>query len=283
MNDILISIYLGFIQGLTEFLPVSSSGHLALSRILMEKGGIDTSGLGDDLFLEILLHVGTLLVVLGYYRREIGQFIYEWIGKPPLAATSVPSGKCKSWTLYILVSTIVTTVLALPMKDRIEEAFHSLSAVGFGLLFTSFILFISWKVSLKRQDQAPRSMNMMFAALIGLGQFIAVCPGVSRSGTTIAVALLLGLKREHAVTYSFLISIPAIMGAALLTALDLEQVELLAPLLGMVTAMIFGWIALGLLVRLVLQGKLWGFSIYCLVVGLVTILISYSGSNVVHP
>ncbi|MCA9429214.1 MAG: undecaprenyl-diphosphate phosphatase [Candidatus Omnitrophica bacterium] len=275
MTDLLISAYLGFIQGLTEFLPVSSSGHLALSRILLEKFGVSTGGLGHDLFMEVLLHVGTLLVVIGYYRREIGQFLNEWTGLGSAPSTTVPAGVCKSWTLYIIVTTLVTAGLAIPMKDQIEAAFHSLNAVGIGLLFTAFILFVSSWASKNRPESAAKSMNLGFAIIIGLAQFIAVSPGVSRSGTTIAVALLLGLKREQAVTYSFLISIPAILGAALLTAKDVDHVHLLGPMIGMVVAMIFGWLALVLLVRLVLQGKLWGFSVYCLIVGSLALLLGW--------
>lgn len=273
MTDLLIAAYLGFIQGMTEFLPVSSSGHLALSRIFMEWLGIETDGLGDDLFFEVLLHVGTLFVVLGYYRREIGQFLFEWTGIGNPGPTSIPQGVCRSWTLYVIVSTVITASLALPLKDVIESAFHSVTAVGCGLLFTAFILFVSWRTSKARSGDSFNSMNLLFAVLIGLGQFVAVTPGISRSGTTIAVALLLGMKREHAVTYSFLISIPAILGGAVLTAKDVEEFTVLIPVVGMAVAALFGWLALGLLVRLVIQGKLWGFSLYCLCVGLLAILL----------
>lgn len=274
MIEYLIAAYLGILQGLTEFLPVSSSGHLALSHILSERFGI-TMGM-DDIFFDVLLHVATLLVVLGYYKAELAQFVREWLGGPTGRETTVPAGECKAWTGFLLVSTLITMALALPFKDRIETAFDSPMAIGAGWIYTATILSLSWYFSLKHEQDA-RPIGWKLALVVGLFQAVAVLPGISRSGSTIAAALLCGASRKEAVTYSFLLSIPAILGGALLEARDVETVAWGTAAVGFVCAMIAGWFALSLLVKLVIKGKLIGFAIYCLILGVVTLIVSVLG------
>lgn len=272
MSELLLAAYLGVTQGLTEFLPVSSSGHLVLSHVVFERYGLTVGE--ENLFFDVLLHLGTLAVVLLYYRKELFQFVQEWTGLGHTYQSTLPRGMCRIWTLYILASTAVTTALALPFEDQIEEAFSKPLPVGFGLLLTGTLLLLTRFVP-DREPPIGSSMSFWKAVLIGAAQAVAVIPGVSRSGTTIAVALLLGVQRAEAVTFSFLLSIPAILGGALLTARKVDDVALAAPLIGMLFAAIFGWLALALLVKLVLRGRLLGFAIYCYIVGLITIALSW--------
>jgi undecaprenyl-diphosphatase len=275
MSELLLAAYLGFIQGLTEFLPVSSSGHLVLSHVVFERFGYTVGE--ENLFFDVLLHLGTLAVVFAYYRKELFQFVQEWTGFGHNYESTLPRGICRVWTLYILAATAVTTALALPFEDQIEEAFSKPLPVGFGLLLTGTLLLLTRLVPVRETEtESGNSMSFWKAVLIGAAQAVAVIPGVSRSGTTIAVALLLGVQRAEAVTFSFLLSIPAILGGALLTARKVDDIALAAPLIGMLFAAIFGWVALALLVKLVLRGRLMGFAIYCYVVGLLTIAISWS-------
>lgn len=272
MIEILVAVYLGFIQGITEFLPVSSSGHLVLSQILIHRFGLDT--ISDPLFFDVLLHLGTLLVVVVFYRNELFQFAHEWTNVGSERDTSIPKGSCTTWGWCVVAATFTTLVFYIPLKSPIERAFEAPLPVGFALLFTGTILLVSWRISGRHVERRERNLNLAIAVLIGLGQTIAIFPGVSRSGTTIAIALILGMRREEAVTFSFLLSIPAILGGALLGAPRVESISLVEPLVGMAMAALLGWFALSWLVRLVIRGRLVGFSIYCYSLGAVTILLA---------
>jgi undecaprenyl-diphosphatase len=272
MIDILVAAYLGFIQGITEFFPVSSSGHLVLSQLLLKRFGLDS--IGDPLFFDVLLHLGTLLVVIGFYRNELLQFVYEWTGVGTSRDTSIPNGVCRMWTWCVAAATVTTLVFYIPLRTPIQSAFDKPLAVGLALLFTGTILLISRKVSGNRTAGGEKNLNLATAVLIGLGQTVAIFPGVSRSGTTIALALILGMRREEAVTFSFLLSLPAILGGALISAYSVESVSLAEPLVGMAVAALFGWFALSWLVRLVIRGRLVGFSVYCYALGAVTVLLA---------
>jgi undecaprenyl-diphosphatase len=272
MSEYLVAAFLGMVQGLTEFLPVSSSGHLVLFQEIFTALGHPLEG--EHLFFDVLLHLGTLAVVLAFFRHELQQFVYEWTGLGARPVSTLPSNACKPWTFYLLLSTLITVAIALPLEDRIEAAFQSPIPVGAGLLLTGTLLGLTVLLERGRVPESGRDVTWWMAALVGLGQAVAVFPGVSRSGTTIAVALMLGMRRGEAVAYSFLLSIPAILGGALLQARKVEQFEWAAPLVGMATAALFGWIALRWLVNWVLRGKLMAFSYYCLFLGLLILGVS---------
>jgi undecaprenyl-diphosphatase len=274
MIDYLIAAFLGFLQGITEFFPVSSSGHLVLSQSIFEHLGYTLPS--DDVFFDVLLHLGSLTIVLIYFRHEITQFLFEWTGFGTPHPTSIPAGSCRMWTGYVLLSTFITAALALPFEDRIGEAFNSPLLVGFCLLFTGALLTFTWWMDRKRTSPTEgKIMSWSMAAGIGLAQAVAVLPGVSRSGATIAIALLLGARRSEAVTFSFLLSIPAILGGALLTARKVDHIHLGTALVGILMAMLAGWFALGFLVRLVVKGKLLGFATYCVVLGLLAVILCW--------
>jgi undecaprenyl-diphosphatase len=275
MTEYLLAAYLGTVQGLTEFLPISSSGHLALSHIIFRKLGLSLPT--DDLFFDLLLHLGTLLVVLGFYRQEIYQFLQEWTGMGATVTSSIPTGVCRQWTWYILVATLVTAAISLPFEEQLEESFSEPFSMGVSWIFTGMLLMLSAWLSERTPESQIRPITLKTAVFVGILQAVSVLPAVSRSGATIAAALLLGVRRQEAVTFSFLISIPAILGAVLLHARKVEEVAWAAPLVGVVFAMIFGWLALGLLVRLVVRGRLVGFSVYCFAIGFLTVALAATG------
>jgi undecaprenyl-diphosphatase len=262
MIDTFEAIILGLVQGFTEFLPVSSSGHLVIFSHLFNS---DASGGASDILFDCILHVATLLPILFYYRADIIKLLDYKTYKGA-------SGLGQRDLFYsIVIATIVTGSLAMVFKDYLEEMFQRPVLVGFSLLFTGCIL-ISTRWTAKRSDGSAL-IGWQRAILIGLGQFIAVTPGISRSGTTIALALLLGLPRENAVRFSFLISIPAILGATLLQARKIStSTSSVALIVGFLAAMLAGWFALIFLVRIVKRGGLHLFAYYCIPVGLITIL-----------
>lgn len=275
MTEYLLAAYLGIVQGLTEFLPVSSSGHLALSHIVFSRYGLILPL--DDLFFDVLLHLGTLVVVIGYYRREIFQFIHEWTGWGGEVQSTVPSGVCKQWTWYILVTTFVTAAISLPFEKQLEESFKEPFSMGVSWIFTGMLLILAGRLSDRTPENQLRPVTLTTAVFVGVLQAVSVLPAVSRSGATIAAALLLGVRKQQAVTYSFLISIPAILGAVLLHARKVQEITWAAPLVGVAFAMVFGWFALALLVKWVLRGRLTGFSVYCFVIGILTLVLAAKG------
>jgi undecaprenyl-diphosphatase len=275
MTEYLLAAYLGIVQGLTEFLPVSSSGHLALSHIIFHHFGLTLPT--DDLFFDLLLHLGTLIVVLGFYRREILQFIQEWTGIGGAIQSSVPTGVCKEWTGYILVATFVTAALSLPFKKQLEESFSEPYSMGVSWIFTGMLLILSGWLAERTPDDRTRPITLKTAIFIGVLQAVSVLPAVSRSGATIAAALILGVRKQEAVTFSFLISIPAILGAVLIQSRTVQEVAWAAPLVGVVFAMVFGWFALALLVKWVIRGRLTGFSLYCFAIGILTVALAAMG------
>jgi len=202
--ELLKSILLGLIQGLTEFLPVSSSGHLVIFKHLF---GFEM----NDISFEIFLHLGSLLAVLIYFRKDL----LELIGS--LLHISKPNTKDKAnlmYILYLLMATFVTTLIALTFKDTIESLFAKPIFSAFMLIGTGIIVFSSDFI--KSGSINAQKMGIWKAVIIGLGQSFAMLPGISRSGSTIATALFVGVRREQVARFSFILSIPAILGAAVL-------------------------------------------------------------------
>ena len=272
MEALYIAI-LGAIQGATEFLPVSSSGHLAAGQMLFQLDSLKN----QPLLLEILLHLATLVAVVIVYRREV---LSLFVGVKNLAV-SLPGGNLmhtaktdepSKLLLYLILATLPTGVIGILMeKSGIVETV-SQTPIFLGI---SFITCAGILIASKFGVEKPDSFTWKTALLIGLAQGFAVMPGISRSGTTIAVALLLGVNREKAARFSFLLSIPAILGAALLE-IDFEQLaasDALGAIAGGVLAsFVCGIAALVVLIRLVKAGRLWLFAPYVAVVGISTIL-----------
>lgn len=272
MESIYIAI-LGAIQGATEFLPVSSSGHLAAGQLIFNLESLKN----QPLLLEILLHLATLVAVILVYRKEVGSL---FIGAHKMGL-ALPKGQffevvknddSANLLALLFVATLPTGVIGIIM-ERTGIA-HLVAAtptfLGISFLCCSLILIAS-----KFGKQKEIKLTFQTALLIGLAQGFAVMPGISRSGTTIAVALLLGINREKAAQFSFLLSIPAILGAAILE-LDMNQLannEALGSILGgVVAAFLFGLAALMVLIKLVKAGRLWLFAPYVFLVGISSIL-----------
>ncbi|MBM4338000.1 MAG: undecaprenyl-diphosphatase UppP [Deltaproteobacteria bacterium] len=256
------AIFLGMVQGLTEFLPISSSGHLVFFQSLF--------GMKEpQLFFDIMLHFGTLLAVAIYFRRDISGIIR--------GIESLVTGKRKNEEgiklfFLIIVASIPTGLMGFLGKDWFESLFSRPSIVGGMLLVTgSFLWLTRW---VKREDRRLEKMSWIDAILIGVAQGIAIIPGISRSGATISMGLFCGLNRELAGRFSFLLSIPAIVGATLLEIRKIQSVsEISLPLIGMAVAFGVGLLSLTLLMRIIKTGNLSNFSYYCWAIGLLMLFL----------
>lgn len=262
------SLFLGVVQGLTEFLPVSSDGHLALFQILMGGESASESGAGaEHLFFDVILHVGTAVAILVHYRGQIRMGLRGLLG-----SEDVPEGYRRSQVLQVGFLAFVATLPLIPdaliFKPLIDEAFQSLRAVGIGFLITAGVLLITMR--LNGGAKGAEQTSWLDALIIGVAQAFAPLPGVSRSGLTIASALGLGFSRAWAVGFSLLMAVPAIFGAtvfeirkvepALLTSDRIARTLASAALAGLV-----GYAAIVWLVRIVRSGRLWYFSVYLIV------------------
>ncbi len=255
--SILIAILLGIIQGLCEFLPVSSSGHLVLAQMLF---GVEQGSLSFD----IMLHIGTLVAVLIVYRKQIFELL-----KHPL----------QKKVLMLIIATIVTAVFGLVFKKVFPDVLEG-SILGIGFILTSILLFAGEKFS--TQKRSTDDMKIHHAIIAGAFQGFAVMPGLSRSGSTISSMTLMGFNREDAADFSFLLSIPAILGSMVLDIFDggLANIEVLPTLIGMVVAGVSGYFAIKFMLMLVKNKKLVYFAIYTLILGIVVIMIQLFAPNV---
>ncbi|MDY6823054.1 MAG: undecaprenyl-diphosphate phosphatase [Thermodesulfobacteriota bacterium] len=259
-------IILGIIQGLTEFLPVSSSGHLVLTRHLF--------GLREPaLFFDISVHLGTLLATVIVFRKDIARIaraLFQWSRSLAGQQTDLQQQDRKGlqFIRFIILGTIPTVAIGLGLKFA-EAHFASLYLVGTMLVLTAVILWLT-----RIFDSAGRPVTAFSgkkAFLVGCAQGLAVLPGISRSGATIATGLFLGLNREDSARLSFLMSLPAIAGAQMLSAKDLFSGAVCldtATILGAATAFVVGYAALRILLRVVRLGRFYLFAPYCLVVGI---------------
>ncbi|MEZ4272311.1 MAG: undecaprenyl-diphosphate phosphatase [Myxococcota bacterium] len=262
------AIVLGFVQGLTEFLPVSSSGHLVLAGALL---GLSEGHLAFD----VIVHVATLVATVVYYRNSLRCMA----GDTVKAVLQYRSGRSLQEVLYmypearlvglIALGSIPTALIGLVFKDHLEALFSEpRSAAGMLLVTAALLLLTRW---CPRGRKTLSQFHWSYALLIGLIQGVAIVPGICRSGSTIAMALLLGLERELAARYSFLLALPAVLGALLLQMRDgaaFEVVGQSALVSGFVMAAITGLFALALLVRLVRSGRFHYFALYLVPVGL---------------
>jgi len=262
-------ILLGLVQGLTEFLPVSSSGHLALMQIF---GGVETASVSYD----IVLHFATMLATIVFFAYDIYYTAVEWIGGFFRESSRTKYGWAAGWA--VIIATIITAVIGIFMKHIVENCMQNSLCIGLGLLFTGVLLIYSHFLKSGFGHVRPAD-----GFIVGLAQGIATLPGVSRSGMTIFAGCLAGLSKDEAFRFSFLISIPAICGATLLEALQLGGFANFAAALpkgwlaGSITAFVSGFVALCILKKLVISAKWWLFGVYCLLLGAVTVVISFVG------
>ena len=260
-------VLLGIIQGLTEFFPVSSTGHLVFFQNFF--------GLREpQLLTYIMLHFGTLLSLLVFLRRELVELAQSW-GRFCLNPKKNVSDPKIRLLFFLFLASLPIAFLGYFFYDFFESLFGSLRAVGGALILTGIFLLLT---KLAREKQTNSISHPFF---IGILQGLSLVPGFSRSGFTIGGALLLGWRRKDAAQFSFLLSIPAILGATLYQLRNIESSPQPWPLLivGVIVAAITGFIALTFLVRLIMKGKFSSFSYYCFLVGLIVILLSFLGNK----
>ena len=256
--DTLQAIILGVVQGLTEFLPVSSSGHLQLANEIL---GTDLNP-ESNLTFSLTLHAATALSTVVILWAEIWKLLKGIFSRTFTAE--------QAYVLKIIISMIPVGIVGLFFKDYIEAAFSSIAVVGVMLLVTAALLSFAYYAKPRQKE----SLSYRDAFIIGLAQAVAVLPGLSRSGSTIATGLLLGNKKESVAQFSFLMVLPPILGNALLDCLKGDfggGVETLPLVAGFVTAFITGCIACKWMIDIVKRGKLIWFAVYCAIAGVVAL------------
>ncbi len=263
---------LGIVQGLTEFLPISSSGHLVITPFLL-----GWSIPEEHVFtFDVLVQMGTLIAVIIYFWKylwKIGNAVLKGIlEKKPFGSEDAKLG----W--FVVLSTIPAILGGLFLKDQVEAAFHSVQITAVFLLITAFLLWIAERLS--RQVNKMEDLSTLDAFIIGCFQVLAIFPGLSRSGSTISGGILRKLKREEAAKFSFLMSIPVMLGAAVMSINDLLEVpnlnEFLPVLLvGFITSGLVGFLSIHWLLKFLNNNKLGLFSIYCVAIAVLTLVVAY--------
>lgn len=259
-SEILRSIALGVIQGLTEFLPVSSSGHIELAKYFLGDESVGSQGL----LMTVTLHVATALSTALVFRKDIAK-IFNGLYKGQKEEFN--------FSLKIIVSMIPAVFVGLALEGEIEQLFNqNILLVGFMLIITGLLLFLA-----DRAKKTNQSVGYGHAFIIGITQAIAILPGISRSGATISTSVLLGIDREQAARFSFLMVIPLILGKMIKDIFggemnELGSVEILSLLCGFVAAFVTGAIACTWMIRLVKNSKLSYFSVYCFVIAAFSII-----------
>ena len=267
--EILKSLILGIVQGLTEFIPVSSSGHLILFMHFLD---VEMPGMT----FEVFVHLGSLVAVIIYFRRDLVELL-----KSIVFFKDKEYQQNRKTCLWLLIATLVTGVFGFLFKDIFENLFQNPLLVACMIGVTGLILFFSDKIPEQKNSKlrTPNS-ELRTPLFIGLGQALAITPGLSRSGTTITFALLAGLDRKSAATFSFLLSIPAIIGANLSefkSLLHLDSSLILSYLIGFFAAFISGYIVIKWLLKLVINAKLRYFSYYCWGVAVLCVILIMGG------
>jgi len=252
--SIVLAALLGFIQGLTEFLPVSSSGHLVVFQNWLQEEK-------TPVVFDLVLHIGTLLPIVWVYRDTLKELIRGVLTKP-----LAPENRLALW---IVLGSVPTALIGIGFEDLFEKLFHTPKMVASAFFITGSFLFATQY--LREGDRDSEAMTWKDALIIGTIQGLAITPGISRSGSTIAIAMLLGLKRELAAKYSFLLSIPAIVGGFILKSSELTIDASTLPALGvgLIVSALSGLFALKILLRLVNSGDFSKFSYYLWTIAIV--------------
>ena len=258
MVTLLEAVILAVIQGLTEWLPVSSSGHLVIAKTFLD--------LNPPLIFDVMLHFGTLIVVLAVFRNDILK-IFKALVKRNFNSQE---GK---FALHIIVGSIPIAIIGVTFYSFIKSLFSNLLAAGVALLVTGCVLFISEK------RLGTKKMNTLDSLLVGLAQAIAIIPGISRSGLTISTGLLRKIDKATAFRFSFLLSVPAIIGATIIEVKDLVvgNVDVLPVAVGVIVSMLVGYASLKLLQKIVMTEKFHLFAYYCWAVGVTIVVFTLIG------
>lgn len=269
--------FLGLVQGIAEFLPISSSGHLSLLQNFMNLTDVEH----DHIFFDVLLHFGTLIAVCIVYRKDIIDMIREFF----LGIGSVVSRKgdrlappppARRMVFMIIIATLPLFIV-LPIQDAVESLYNNTIFISCALIVTGFLLYFSDRMA--RGRKTAKNATVVDAVIVGCAQALATVPGLSRSGTTISVGMARGFDRNFAVRFSFLMSLPAVLGANILSLIDAIQegfnTELLPMyLVGVLVATVSGYFAIRLVKLLADKGKFGKFAYYCWIVGAISLIYS---------
>jgi undecaprenyl-diphosphatase len=264
MNAYLQAIILGVVQGVSEFMPISSDGHLVIVKHLLSwLGGGAVLSEGKE--FEVLLHIGTLASILAVYAPDIRRELWNF----------------RLWGLVVL-ATIPAIVVGLTLEDYFDRAFSAPVMAGYGLLVTATLLLVGQRFEAEKYDL--QTLPWMSAGIVGLFQALALLPGVSRSGCTISGGLLTGVDRVSATRFSFFMAIPVTAGAIALTVKRAIEnggtsVPIGPVLVGIAISFLVGWLSLRVLIRLMTQRRLHWFAAYCVVLGLITIAVTSGTSS----
>ncbi len=275
--NIFMAAFLGLIQGLTEFLPVSSSGHLSILQNLFKLDYAES----EHLLFDVLLHVGTLAAVFVFYWKDIRTMVKDTVGF--IAGNTNDSGeqgrfKPSVRMVFLIIIATLPLVVVLPFMDSIERLAGNTPFISFALIVTGLLVYISGKLAEGRKTE--KTSTVLDAVIVGAAQAVATIPGLSRSGTTITVGLSRGYKREFAVRFSFLLSVPAILGSTVVTLIKaisagINWANVPAYLVGMLIAGVVGYFALVFLKKLVMSGDAFSkFAYYCWGIGILSLIIS---------
>ena len=267
------SFLLGLIQGVAEFLPISSSGHLAIAQNLLNLQAEIPA------FFDVLLHLGTLLAVFVAYWQDIKDMVVEFfcgIGDLVHHSTPTPVPPARRLILLIILGTLPLFAV-LPIKDKVQGLSDNMIFIGAALIVTGFLLFAS--DMMRKGRKTERNATWLDVLIVGAGQAIATMPGISRSGMTISAGCFTGFERRFAVRFSFLLSIPAVLGANILSLKDAFEAgivwgEVPIYLVGVVTAAVVGYLCIRLLKMIAGKGRFGAFAYYCWAVGLLTLVLN---------
>ncbi len=249
--DLIQAIILGIVQGITEWFPISSSGHLVLIQNLLN--------IQVPLLFDVILHFGSLLVILFFYRKEILDLI-KGVIKGDKYSTR--------FTIMLITASIPIAFVGYFFNAQIKAIFNNTTTVGISLLITAIILYMS------KFNNNKKKLSYLNTFIIGLVQALAIFPGISRSGSTISIGLLQGIKREEAVKFSLLLSVPAILGANFLEFQNISSISNPTSLIvATLTTIIIGYFSLNLLIKIIYKNKLHYFSIYCALLGILVLIL----------
>ena len=274
--SILNAIFLGFVQGVAEFLPISSSGHLA---VLQNVFNLQTAEEGH-MFFDVLLHFGTLISIMIVYWKDIVYIVSDTVGLVRSSHDTFPEQRPErpgARMLLMLFCGTLPLVIILPFADSLEQLYYKTGFIGAAFLLNGCLLYVSDRIVPGRGNE--RSMRIRDALLIGCAQAVATIPGISRSGSTITAGIATGQSRPFSMKYSLLMSIPAVLGANLLSLIKalkagVEWSNFPAYLIGMIVSIVVGYFSIILLQRLLKKGKFGNFAYYMWGVGVVTLIAS---------
>ena len=273
--SLLNALILGIIQGVAEFLPISSSGHLSIAQNLL---GLGVEG-ADDVFFDVLLHLGTLGAVFAAYWADIREMALEFFRMiRDVAGGRVPQSVPPARRLILLiVAGTLPLFLVLPFQKKVESLYGNTFFVGGALVVTGILLFFCDRIPKGRKN--AKNASIVDVLIVGAGQAVATCPGISRSGMTISMGCFRGMERRFAVRFAFLLSIPAVLGANILQIKDVVEagidLKLLpAYILGVAVAAVSGYLSIRLVRMVADKGKFGAFAYYCCAAGAITVILS---------